>query len=58
MQDGQDISVTALIEEFLAARAVRKPSEHTLMAYRRDLTTVLRELGEDVTLGDLSPPGR
>ncbi|GID92160.1 tyrosine-type recombinase/integrase [Amorphoplanes digitatis] len=55
MQDGQDISVTALIEEFLAARAVRKPSEHTLMAYRRDLTTVLRELGEDVTLGDLSP---
>ncbi|MET8149674.1 tyrosine-type recombinase/integrase [Actinoplanes sp. NPDC049668] len=55
MQDEQDIPVTALIEEFLAARAVRKPSEHTLMAYRRDLTAILRELGEDVTLGDLSP---
>ena len=30
-----------LIGEFLAARAVRKPSVHTLAAYRRDLTSVL-----------------
>jgi integrase/recombinase XerC len=55
MQDEQDIPVSALIEEFLGARAVRKPSEHTLMAYRRDLNAVLKELGDDVTLGDLSP---
>src|SRR5690349_23178376 len=55
MQDEQDIKVETLIEDFLGARAVRKPSEHTLMAYRRDLTTVLRLIGEDVTLGDLSP---
>jgi site-specific recombinase XerD len=55
MQDERDIPVSALIEEFLGARAVRKPSEHTLMAYRRDLNAVLKELGENVTLGDLSP---
>ncbi|MEU7905478.1 tyrosine-type recombinase/integrase [Actinoplanes sp. NPDC049118] len=55
MQDEQDIPVSALIEEFLGARAVRKPSEHTLMAYRRDLNSILKELGENVTLGDLSP---
>lgn len=55
MQDEQDISAEALVEEFLAARAVRKPSEHTLLAYRRDLTAVLRILGENVTLRDLSP---
>ncbi|MFI7601827.1 tyrosine-type recombinase/integrase [Actinoplanes sp. NPDC049681] len=55
MQDEQDISAQALVEEFLAARAVRKPSEHTLLAYRRDLTAVLRIMGENVTLRDLSP---
>ena len=55
MQDEQDIKVEALIEEFLGARAVRKPSVHTLMAYRRDLTTVLKLIGDDVTLRDLSP---
>lgn len=48
------------VEEFLAARAVRKPSEHTLMAYRRDLAAVLRHVREAtglevVTVGDLSP---
>jgi integrase/recombinase XerC len=58
MQDEQDITVETLIEEFLAARTVRKPSEHTLLAYRRDLTAVLRLLDDQpdrVTLGDLSP---
>ncbi|BCJ49195.1 integrase [Actinoplanes sp. NBRC 14428] len=55
MQDNQDIPVVALVEEFLGARAVRKPSEHTLLAYRRDLHAVLRLIGENVTLGDLSP---
>ena len=38
---GHDTTVPALIEEFLAARAVRKPSEHTLQAYRRDLTLIV-----------------
>jgi integrase/recombinase XerC len=55
MQDEQDIRVETLIEDFLGARAVRKPSEHTLLAYRRDLTAVLKLIGEDVTLSDLSP---
>ncbi|GAA2557366.1 tyrosine-type recombinase/integrase [Winogradskya consettensis] len=55
MQHSDDIAVETLIGEFLGARAVRKPSEHTLLAYRRDLTAVLRLVGEDVTLGDLSP---
>ncbi|GAA3352077.1 hypothetical protein GCM10020358_84990 [Amorphoplanes nipponensis] len=55
MRDEQDIKVETLIEDFLGARAVRKPSEHTLMAYRRDLTTVLKLIGDDVTLRDLSP---
>jgi integrase/recombinase XerC len=41
MQDGQDYSAEALIEEFLGARAIRKPSVHTLAAYRRDLTSIL-----------------
>ncbi|WP_199509496.1 tyrosine-type recombinase/integrase [Nucisporomicrobium flavum] len=62
MQDEQDISVESLVEEFLGARAVQKPSQHTLLAYRRDLTAVLRIVAgaldvptEDVTLGHLSP---
>jgi site-specific recombinase XerD len=33
--------VEHLIGEFLAARATRKPSVHTLQAYRRDLTLIL-----------------
>ncbi|MEV4711999.1 tyrosine-type recombinase/integrase [Micromonospora sp. NPDC049374] len=40
MHDKQDESVTTLIEEFLTARATRKPSPHTQAAYRRDLTAV------------------
>jgi len=55
MQDEDDIAVKVLIEDFIGARAVRKPSEHTLMAYRRDLTSVLSIIGGDVTLRDLSP---
>ncbi|MDT5039326.1 MAG: hypothetical protein QOE51_311 [Actinoplanes sp.] len=62
MQDEQDISVSVLIGEFLGARAVRKPSVHTLAAYRRDLTCVLALLAEGagrdpdvLPLGDLSP---
>jgi site-specific recombinase XerD len=59
MQHGSDTPVPELIEEFLAARAVRKPSEHTLQAYRRDLTLILG-LATDgpvdqVRLADLSP---
>ncbi|WP_305783329.1 tyrosine-type recombinase/integrase [Symbioplanes lichenis] len=55
MHDKSD--VRELVEEFLAARAVRKPSEHTLMAYRRDLQAVLTHLDPDgvVTLSNLSP---
>ncbi len=67
MHDGSDVPVERLVEEFLAARAVRKPSEHTLLAYRRDLTTVLHLAAANaaetassadpaaITLGDLSP---
>lgn len=40
MHDKQDESVQYWIEEFLTARATRKPSPHTLEAYRRDLRTV------------------
>ena len=59
MQHGSDTPVVELIDEFLAARAVRKPSEHTLQAYRRDLTLILG-LATDgpvdqVLLGVLSP---
>ena len=56
MQDEQGIEVTTLVEEFLAARATRKPSIHTLQAYRRDLHAVLSLAGrEDITLSHLSP---
>jgi integrase/recombinase XerC len=55
----QDIPVETLADEFLAARAIRKPSEHTLQAYRRDLTAVLTLLADDpgevVPLAALSP---
>ena len=45
-----------LVEEYLGARAVRKPSVHTLAAYRRDLGLIVGLIpGESVTLGDLSP---
>ena len=51
-RDIQDVTVIELIGEFLAARAVRKPSVHTLAAYRRDLTSVLALVdgGVDVAL--------
>lgn len=54
----------ALIEEFLIARATRKPSPHTLAAYRRDLHAVAALVAEDDTaplphetllITDLSP---
>lgn len=38
-----------LIEEFLTARATRKPSPHTVEAYRRDLRTVAALAGQVVT---------
>jgi integrase/recombinase XerC len=41
MQDEQDYPAEGLIGEFLGARAIRKPSVHTLAAYRRDLTLIL-----------------
>src|SRR4051812_29235516 len=41
MQHVGQRAVRELIDEFLAARAVRKPSPHTLQAYRRDLTSIL-----------------
>jgi integrase/recombinase XerC len=41
MHDGRDVTVHELIGDFLAARAVRKPSVHTLAAYRRDLTSIV-----------------
>ncbi|MGC5291013.1 tyrosine-type recombinase/integrase [Micromonospora sp. DT231] len=49
MHDKQDESLSVLIEEFLTARATRKPSPHTLAAYRRDLHTVGDLIAEDAT---------
>ncbi|GAB7045178.1 tyrosine-type recombinase/integrase [Catenuloplanes indicus] len=48
-----DEKLIVLIDEFLAARAIRKPSAHTLAAYRRDLTSIARLLAD----GDLTPGG-
>jgi site-specific recombinase XerD len=56
MQHEQDFPVMALIEDFLVARAARKPSVHTLAAYRRDLGLIVGLVDDgDVTLRDLSP---
>ncbi|MFG3706598.1 tyrosine-type recombinase/integrase [Micromonospora sp. NPDC047670] len=49
MHDKKDESVECLIEEFLTARATRKPSPHTLEAYRRDLRTVAALAAEETT---------
>ncbi|KAB1138675.1 integrase, partial [Micromonospora sp. AMSO12t] len=49
MHDKQDESVRQLIEEFLTARATRKPSPHTLEAYRRDLRAVAELAAEEST---------
>ncbi|MEU7957415.1 tyrosine-type recombinase/integrase [Micromonospora humida] len=51
MHDKQDESVGRLVEEFLTARATRKPSPHTQEAYRRDLLAVAALAGEEC-----SPP--
>jgi integrase/recombinase XerC len=56
MQDEQDFPVMALVEDFLDARAARKPSVHTLAAYRRDLGLIVELIeGESTTLRSLSP---
>ncbi|MEH0844620.1 tyrosine-type recombinase/integrase [Micromonospora sp. CPCC 205711] len=64
MHDKRDESVGPLIEEFLTARATRKPSPHTLEAYRRDLRGVaaLVDAGtatplplNELMISDLSP---
>ncbi|MET7707781.1 tyrosine-type recombinase/integrase [Micromonospora sp. NPDC005413] len=64
MHDNQDESLGVLIEEFLIARATRKPSPHTLAAYRRDLHAVAVLVAEDaatplpldaLSITDLSP---
>ncbi|KAB1905752.1 hypothetical protein F8274_26570, partial [Micromonospora sp. AMSO31t] len=47
MHDKPDEPVGRLIEDFLTARATRKPSPHTLAAYRRDLTTVAGLVGAE-----------
>ncbi|MEV4351628.1 tyrosine-type recombinase/integrase [Actinoplanes sp. NPDC049596] len=56
MHPNQDYPVKDLIEDFLAARATRKPSVHTLQAYRRDLGSIVTLIADEgVTLSDLSP---
>jgi site-specific recombinase XerD len=47
MHEKGDELVLTLIEEFLTARAARKPSPHTLQAYRRDLVTIARLAAEE-----------
>ncbi|MEU4689319.1 tyrosine-type recombinase/integrase [Actinoplanes sp. NPDC023714] len=51
-----DTGIATYVDEFLAARATRKPSVHTLAAYRRDLQLVL-QLAQPApaTVSDLSP---
>ncbi|GGL12160.1 tyrosine-type recombinase/integrase [Mangrovihabitans endophyticus] len=55
MHDGDDAPLDGLFAEFLAARAVRKPSGHTLAAYRRDLSGVRAHLPAGTRVADLSP---
>jgi site-specific recombinase XerD len=56
MQDERDFPVMALVDDFLVARAARKPSVHTLAAYRRDLGLIVGLIEDgDVTLSSLSP---
>jgi integrase/recombinase XerC len=47
MQDKVDGQVLTLIEDFLTVRATRKPSPHTLQAYRRDLLAIARLIADD-----------
>ncbi|HEX6967853.1 MAG TPA: tyrosine-type recombinase/integrase [Micromonosporaceae bacterium] len=49
MQDKPAEKVITLIDHFLAARATRKPSPHTLHAYRRDLLAIARLVADDPT---------
>ncbi|RKN41414.1 tyrosine-type recombinase/integrase [Micromonospora endolithica] len=49
MHDKQDESVGGLIEEFLTSLATRKPSPHTVAAYRRDLRIVAGLAAEETT---------
>lgn len=50
MQDKEDETpLLPLIENFLTSRTIRKPSPHTLAAYRRDLTTITHLIAEDPT---------
>lgn len=51
MQDRSGEPVVRLIEEFLTDRATRKPSPHTVQAYRRDLRTVA-----SIAADEASPP--
>lgn len=46
MQDKADLALLPLIEDFLSSRATRKPSPHTLAAYRRDLLAIARLIAE------------
>ena len=47
MHEKADERVVVLIEAFLTARATRKPSPHTLLAYRRDLLAIARLVADD-----------
>ncbi|GAB2945369.1 tyrosine-type recombinase/integrase [Micromonospora polyrhachis] len=47
MQDKVDSRVLLLVEDFLTDRATRKPSPHTLQAYRRDLIAVAQLVADD-----------
>lgn len=47
MQDERNLLLLSLIDEFLTSRATRKPSPHTLAAYRRDLLALGRLVAED-----------
>lgn len=64
MHDQKDESLGVLIEDFLTARATRKPSPHTLAAYRRDLYAVATLIADgdatplpldELSITDLSP---
>lgn len=49
MQDKGNFMLLPLVDEFLTSRATRKPSPHTLAAYRRDLLALARLVAEDPT---------
>ncbi|GIG87623.1 tyrosine-type recombinase/integrase [Plantactinospora endophytica] len=47
MQDKEDFLLLPLVEQFLTSRATRKPSPHSLAAYRRDLLGVAQLVADD-----------